>query len=111
MKKIVVYLAAFLVAGFFYLDISAQTTVDWPAGKGTIGRLVLGMKPDEALFRSVAMVKKGVVRTCLRDADPVFMLRVGTRDLVSQHGWNLFFDKVRLQAYTNDAVKLAKGGM
>ncbi|HXO76455.1 MAG TPA: hypothetical protein VN824_14480, partial [Puia sp.] len=77
MKKIFVYLAAFLVAGFFYLGVAAQTTVDWPAGKGTIGRLVLGLKPDEALFRRVEMVKNASVRTCLRDADPMFLLRVG----------------------------------
>ncbi len=109
MKKIFIYLATFLVAGFFYLGAVAQTTVDWPAGKGTIGRLVLGTKPDEALFRRVEMVKNGSVRTCLRDADPMFLLRVGTRDLVTQNGWNIFFDKVPLKPYTNYAVKLIKG--
>ena len=111
MKKIFLYLATFSVAGFFYLGVAAQTTVDWPAGKETIGRLILGAKPDEALFRSVEMVKKGVVSTCLRDADPVFMLRVGTRDLVTQNGWNIFFDKVPLKPYTNYAVKLVKNGL
>src|ERR1700754_2725279 len=111
MKKIFVYLAAFLVAGFFYLGVAAQTTVDWPAGKGTIGRLVLGLKPDEALFRRVEMVKNASVRTCLRDADPMFLLRVGTRDLVTQNGWNIFFDKVPLKPYKNYMVKLIKGGV
>jgi len=125
MKKIFIYLATFSVAGFFYLGVAAQrgaqtavaqtkaaqTTVDWPAGKGTVGRLVLGMKADEALFRRVEMVKNASVRTCLRDADPVFMLRVGTRDLVSQNGWNIFFDKVPLKPYKNYTVKLVKGGV
>ncbi|HTI94070.1 MAG TPA: hypothetical protein VL727_25925 [Puia sp.] len=138
MKKIVVYLAAFLFAGFFYLGADAQkvdaavqmrgvkaaaaqtrgtkaaasdTTVDWPAGKGAIGRLVLGLGPGDAVFRSVLLVKDGKVRTCLRDADPMFLLRVGTRDLVTQNGWNIFFDKVPLKPYKNYALKLIKEGV
>jgi len=111
MKTIVVYLATFLVAGFFYLGVAAQTTVDWPAGKGMIGRLVLGRGPGDALFRSVELIKDRKVSTCLRDADPMFLLRVGTRDLVTQNGWNIFFDKVPLKPYKNYTVKLVKGGV
>ncbi|HVW60890.1 MAG TPA: hypothetical protein VHC48_12660, partial [Puia sp.] len=85
----------------------AQTVVEWPAGGGQRGRIVLGMRDDSALIRSVAVVKGGVVREVMRDVDPSFLLRVGRRDLVSQNGWNIFFDKVPLKGYKTYRVELS----
>lgn len=119
MKKLLRYPAIVCIAGFFFPPVlsaaaqtlpapASQTTINWPVGAGVTGRLVLSLKSDEALIRSVSIIRKGITQTCLQDADPVFFLRVGTRDLVSQNGWNIFFDKVPLKPYKNYPVKLMK---
>lgn len=40
--------------------------------------------------------------------DPVFLLTVGMRDLVSQNGWNIFFDKTNKLTNKTYAVNLKK---
>jgi hypothetical protein len=88
--------------------VRAQKAVEWPAGPGLRGRLVLSMLKDSALIHSLSIVKDGVVREVLRDADASFLLRVGKRDLVSQNGWNIFFDKVPLKPYRTYWVEMEK---
>ena len=80
--------------------------VDWPAGGRRTGRLVLSMKKDSSLIRSLSIVKDGITLNVARDIDPTFLLRVGRRDLISQNGWNIFFDKVPLKGYRNYEVTL-----
>ena len=87
---------------------SAQTVVEWPANGGRRGRIVLNMSQDEALIRNLSVVKDGVVREVLKEVDVMFLLRVGKRDLVSQNGWNIFFDKVPLKGYRTYKVELSK---
>jgi len=77
--------------------VKAQKVVEWPAGSGLTGRLVLGMGKDSPLIRSLSVARGKIIREVLQDADPTFLLRVGKRDLVSQNGWNIFFDKVPLK--------------
>jgi len=66
------------------------------------------MKKDSGLIRSLSIVKDGVARNVVRDVDPTFLLRVGRRDLLSQNGWNIFFDKVPLKGYQSYQVTLEK---
>jgi len=82
--------------------------VEWPAGGQWTGRLVLSMSADSCLIREMSVVKQGAVRKVVREMDPVFLLRVGRRDLISQNGWNIFFDKVPLKGYRSYEVKLEK---
>ncbi|HVU59171.1 MAG TPA: hypothetical protein VHD83_29115 [Puia sp.] len=86
----------------------AGRVVEWPAGEHRMGRLVLSMAADSGLIRSLSVVRNGVVRNVLRDADPTFLLRVGRRDLISQNGWNIFFDKVPAKGYKSYEVRLEK---
>src|SRR5687767_10006035 len=72
-----------------------QFTVSWPAGKNEKGQLVLNLDKSKALFKSLGLSSKTIVS----DLDPVFLLTVGKRDLVSQNGWNIFFDRVPLKPF------------
>src|SRR5687767_7423092 len=70
-------------------------TVSWPAGRHEKGQLVLNLEKSKPLFTSLALSSKTIVS----DLDPVFLLTVGKRDLVSQNGWNIFFDRVPLKPF------------
>jgi len=82
--------------------------VEWPAGGQRTGKLVLSLKKNSGLIRSISIVKDGITLDALRDADPTFLLRVGRRDLISQNGWNIFFDKVPLKGYRSYDIRLEK---
>jgi hypothetical protein len=85
--------------------------VEWPAGAHRTGRIELSLVKDSALVRAISVVDHGVTRQVVRDLDPQFLLRVGRRDLISQNGWNIFFDKVPLKGYRSYDVKLEKKGI
>ncbi len=88
--------------------LAQDKVVEWPAGKDQRGRLVLSMTEDSALIRSVMVFTGRVSKVVVRDVDPNFLLRVGKRDLVSQNGWNIFFDKVPLKPWRSFPVVLRK---
>lgn len=71
-----------------------HVTVTWPAGSNNNGRLVLNLSKDAPLFQSVQLSSNGIYKQIINDVDPQFILTEGKRDLVSQNGWNIFFDKV-----------------
>ncbi len=83
-------------------------TVSWPAGKETTGRIVFNLTDGAPLFSSIQLIKGKQVRSLLKNADPAFVLTVGKRDLVSQNGWNIFFDKVPLKPHQSYPVLLNK---
>ncbi|WP_184545502.1 hypothetical protein [Mucilaginibacter sp. FT3.2] len=83
-------------------------TITWPAGGGNKGRLVLNLKNDEPLFSSIGLGKNGVYQTIIQNVDPQFILTEGKRDLISQNGWNIFFDKVPLKPYQSYKVAFHK---
>ena len=68
-------------------------TVTWPAANEQHGQLVINLQNAKPLFKSIALVDQEKVNTIANDLDPVFLLTVGKRDLISQNGWNIFFDK------------------
>jgi hypothetical protein len=71
-----------------------QVSFSWPAGGNENGRLVLNLNNANALFKSIGLSSNKISRTIVDEMDPAFILTVGKRDLVSQNGWNIFFDKV-----------------
>jgi hypothetical protein len=64
--------------------------ISWPAGNSLTGKIVFDLEPAHSLFKEISLGKKLITA----NVDPAFVLTVGKRDLVSQNGWNIFFDKV-----------------
>ncbi len=82
----------------------------WPVSKTEKGRIVLNLEKSAALIRSLSVSEKGKFKEISTDLNPAFVLTVGKRDLISQNGWNIFFDKTSTgpqQAYTVTMDKTA----
>lgn len=69
--------------------------VTWPAGKAGTGKVVFDLTPGKPLFTEISLAGKRVAAA----VDPAFVVTVGRRDLLSQNGWNIFFDKVPNRPY------------
>lgn len=82
--------------------------VKWPAGNNTTGRLVLDNIPGRPLFKSIDLLRGSSVKSIVKNVDPLFILTVGKRDLISQNGWNIFFDKVPLKPHKSFTIALTK---
>lgn len=110
MKKSFLFLA--LLVGFFSeaqvkVDLSgfdknspARATVrneaidlHWPAGNKEQGRLLINLVKGQPLFSRIGLQASGVWKELATNLNPAFLLTIGKRDLVSQNGWNIFFDK------------------
>lgn len=82
--------------------------VNWPTGPTEIGRLLLDLTKDKPLFKSFELRSKGSFKKIAENLDVAFILTVGKRDLVSQNGWNIFFDKVPNKPHQSYNVDLNK---
>ena len=80
-------------------------TATWPAGNKDFAKLVLDLSKDKPLFKSIQLKNMEIAS----DIDPAFILTVGKRDLVSQNGWNIFFDKVPRKPHQSYKVNFVKG--
>ena len=67
-------------------------TITWPAGDTKSGRIIINTKRGQPLFESIELSNNGNYIQISSALDPVFILTTGKRDLVSQNGWNIFFD-------------------
>jgi hypothetical protein len=85
-----------------------KIVVSWPVGQGENGQLVLNLSNDQPLFSSMALSEGKRMKEICKNLDPFILLTVGKRDLVSQNGWNIFFDKVPKKPFQSYAVKLDK---
>lgn len=96
------------------VSINASTTnviVTWPAGSNSSGRLILNLKNDQPLFSSIQLGKGGIYKPVIENVDPQFILTEGKRDLISQNGWNIFFDKVPLKPHHSYKIDFHKKGI
>jgi hypothetical protein len=82
--------------------------VSWPAGSQQKGQLQLSLDKNQPLFQSIGLVRGNVFSNIVEKSDPAFILTIGKRDLISQNGWNIFFDKVPLKPYQSHQVILDK---
>ncbi|MGM9509034.1 hypothetical protein ACS5NO_14965 [Larkinella sp. GY13] len=82
--------------------------VTWPAVGKEKGRLVINLAADKPLFSHIQLSKVGKFSEIATDLNPAFVLTVGKRDLVSQNGWNIFFDKTNRLPHKAYTVELAK---
>jgi hypothetical protein len=80
----------------------------WPVENQRFAEVVLNMDPNEPLFKSLSIITAGTSKVISTDLDPAFLLSIGKRDLLSQNGWNIFFDKVPNKPYATFPVKLKK---
>jgi hypothetical protein len=83
-------------------------TIEWPAGNDESGKIVVDLRKSEPLFNSLQIRTEGKYKTITESLDPAVILTVGKRDLISQNGWNIFFDKTAYQKYSSYPVKLDK---
>ncbi len=83
-------------------------TVTWPAGNTSEGSLKFNMQNGKPLFGKIALISGGKSKTIIQNIDPQFILSIGKRDLISQNGWNIFFDKVPLKPHRSYKINLQK---
>jgi len=82
--------------------------IKWPVGNNKFGLVNLDMQNGKPLFKSISTGKSATEKLISADLDPAFLLSVGKRDLLSQNGWNIFFDKVPLRPYKTYNIVLKK---
>lgn len=81
--------------------------ISWPSGKQDSAKVQFDLSPSGPLFKRIMLGKKVVSA----DLDPVFLLSIGKRDLVSQNGWNIFFDKVPSKPFQTAPLVFKKTGI
>jgi len=82
--------------------------VTWPAGEQRFGKVQFDLSGTSPLFRRIALGTKAAPVTVSEDLDAAFLLSIGKRDLMSQNGWNIFFDKVPLRPFKTFPILLKK---
>jgi hypothetical protein len=83
----------------------------WPAGNGSTGKLVFDLNASKPLFKLIALTKGSSEKIIAADAEPSFLVSIGKRDLLSQNGWNIFFDKVPLKPYKTYPLEMKKSAL
>jgi hypothetical protein len=90
------------------VNTGSLINVTWPASDSTLGKIVLDLREGSPLIDAMQLIKGKKINNVVTHVDPSFILTIGKRDLVSQNGWNIFFDKVHLKPFTVHAVELRK---
>ncbi|NIJ51652.1 hypothetical protein [Dyadobacter arcticus] len=89
--------------------VSGETLqVEWPVGNAEFGKILIDLSKNQPLISSLQIGTKEKFKTITSKLDPAIILTVGKRDLVSQNGWNIFFDKTAYLPYKTYAVTLDK---
>ncbi|MBT1688667.1 CehA/McbA family metallohydrolase domain-containing protein [Dawidia soli] len=83
-------------------------TVSWPAGEKKTGTLVFDLSAGQPVFKSIELQEGGKRHPVAAGLDAAFLLTVGKRDLVSQNGWNIFFDKVPNKPFKSYSIAFDK---
>jgi hypothetical protein len=90
---------------------SQGVEITWPAGDQKFGKVQFDLSSSHPLFKRIALGTKAAPLTVSEDLDAVFLLSVGKRDLMSQNGWNIFFDKVPLRPLNVFPIVLKKNSI
>ncbi len=89
-------------------NANGALSVTWPSGKGQSARVILDLDNFNPLIKGLGNVSGSRYTEVASELDPKFLLTVGKRDLVSQNGWNIFFDKVPLKPFQSHLVEFKK---
>ncbi|MET3112365.1 hypothetical protein AAKU52_000076 [Pedobacter sp. CG_S7] len=97
-------------------DGSAKITgnileVIWPTDETNAGKIRIDLTKENPLINSLQLRQDGVFKEIASNIDPAFILTVGKRDLVSQNGWNIFFDKTAYLPHKSYALHLNKNSV
>ncbi len=69
--------------------------VTWPIGNKENGKIILDVRNNYPLFKSLQIGKSKDFVEIAKDLNPAFILSIGERKLdFKNSGWNIFFDKV-----------------
>jgi len=79
--------------------------LSWPINKAEDGRVVFNLAENTPLLKSIEASNKGSYKQVAANLDPAFILTIGKRDLVSQNGWNIFFDRVPRKPFQSYRVE------
>jgi hypothetical protein len=82
--------------------------VRWPVYKNEHAVIQLNLENGKPLVSSLQITKTGRFHEIANDIDPGFIVTESKRDLVSQNGWNIFFDKVQLKPNVSDKLTIDK---
>src|SRR5436305_5305864 len=85
-----------------------KLNITWPTSKSEHGKIVLDLENNKPLFSSIQLSSLGVFKEIAKGLDPAFLLTIGKRDLVSQNGWNIFFDKTNKLPHQTYIVQIDK---
>lgn len=83
-------------------------SIVWPTGGADTGKIVLGLKKEMPLIKSLQIGTEGAFQEIASELDPVFLLTVGKRDLEKRDGWVIFFDNpshLPFETYTSNLDK------
>ncbi|MES2810738.1 MAG: hypothetical protein V4619_19035 [Bacteroidota bacterium] len=89
---------------------TSGTKIDlsWPTSATEKGRVVLDLNKSNPLFESIQATSNGSFKEIAAKLNPEFILTIGHRDLISQNGWNIFFDRVPTKPFQSYNVALDK---
>lgn len=85
--------------------------VSWPTGTTENGKIAFDLRNEKPLLSTIQVFENNIPHTISKDLDPAFIINVGKRDLISQNGWNIFFDKTAYLPYETYTLKLVKTGV
>jgi len=86
----------------------SRLEVSWPVKQAEKAKLIVNLNQGSPLFTSIQLTRKGEFKEIAAALDPAFVLTVGKRNLISQNGWNIFFDKTNKRPHQSYSVKLNK---
>jgi len=95
-------------AGASFVYSNKILAIKWPTGNNAYGQVDLNMENGKALFNRILLGTAKSAKVISTDLDPAFLLTIGKRDLISQNGWNIFFDKVPEKPFKTYPVSLEK---
>jgi hypothetical protein len=95
-------------SGVTVKSTGSKIDLSWPTGATEHGRVVFDLDKNNPLFKSIQATDKGSYKEVAANLNPEFILTVGKRDLISQNGWNIFFDRVPLKPFKAYKVELNK---
>lgn len=85
--------------------------ITWPTGKAQVGKVQFDLSPASPLFKRILLGTQTKSVTVSEGLDPVFVLSIGKRDLLSQNGWNIFFDKVPSKPFQVFPIVMTKNSV
>ncbi len=88
-----------------------QLIIEWPANDQKTGRVAVDLRKGTPIIGELAIGKTGDLKTIAKGLEPAVILTIGKRDLISQNGWNIFFDKTAYLPHQSFPVVLNKSGV